>query len=264
MNLSTLIGFVTAFCVFFATVYLSLQNAYVLLDGKSALMVLGGTIAASFVCFSIKDVMKLFKIFLRRMLGKSGHDYLDVIEQLKTLAVAYKKSPQAFEAAVSQTKHLFLKDAAEVLFWLESEVSPEKLRKLLENKAETHFSNYMADANIFRTIAKFPPAFGLMGTTLGMIALLQGLGKSGASANIGPSMAIALVTTLYGLAVSNFIFVPIAENLTKQSQEDFTLRLMVIEGIMLIQEGEPVKYVEESVKAYLLPSQQGPNRNKAA
>lgn len=219
-------------------------------------MVVGGTMAASFICFSIKDVLKLFRVFVRRMLGKNKKDYEDVIQQIIILAKAFQKGPSSFEQATVSTKDLFLRDAAQVLFWLESDISPEKLRRLLETKADTHFSNYMADANIFRTIAKFPPAFGLMGTTLGMIALLQGLGKAGASANIGPSMAIALITTLYGLALSNFILIPIAENLTKQTQEDYTVRLMVIEAIMLIQEGEPVKYIEESVRAYLLPSQQ--------
>ncbi len=113
----------------------------------------------------------------------------------------------------------------------------------------------MTDAITFRTLSKFPPAFGLMGTTLGMIALLQGLGEDGAADKIGPSMAIALITTLYGLAVSNFILIPIAENLAKQAQEDLTMRLMIVEGIMLIQEGEPTKYIEESIKSYLLPSE---------
>jgi chemotaxis protein MotA len=255
MNYSTIIGFIAAIVVFFATVFLSLQNAEVLLDGKSALMVLGGTFAVSVVCFSLKKILLLIKVFLRRMVGLNKINYMDVVDQIVKLSDAYKASVNEYEKTVSNTKHLFLKDAAEVLFWLESEVTAEKLRKLLENKADTFFSHYMTDAHTFRTLSKFPPAFGLMGTTLGMIALLQGLGEEGAAEQIGPAMAIALITTLYGLAVSNFILVPIAENLAKQAQEDLTMRLMIVEGIMLIQEGEPTKYVEESVKSYLLPSE---------
>lgn len=255
MNLNTVIGFIAAISVFFTTVFLSLKNASVLLDGKSALIVLGGTIAVAVICFSLDKIVMLIKVFLKRMVGLNKVNYIDVVEQIVVLSNAYKSGMSSFESAVNQTKHLFLKDAAEVLFWLESDVTAEKLRKLLDNKADTFFSNYMTDANSFRTLAKFPPAFGLMGTTLGMIALLQGLGEEGAAEQIGPSMAIALITTLYGLFVANFLLVPIAENLSKQAQEDLTMRLMIVEGIMLIQEGEPTKYVEESVKSFLLPSE---------
>lgn len=255
MNLSTILGFVSAIVVFFATVFLSLQNSEVLLDGKSALMVIGGTFAVSVVCFSLKKILLLVKVFLRRMVGINKINYMDVVDQIVVLSDSYKAGVSQYENAVKNTKHLFLKDAAEVLFWLESEVTPEKLRRLLENKADTFFSHYMTDAITFRTLSKFPPAFGLMGTTLGMIALLQGLGEDGAADKIGPSMAIALITTLYGLAVSNFILIPIAENLAKQAQEDLTMRLMIVEGVMLIQEGEPTKYIEESIKSYLLPSE---------
>jgi chemotaxis protein MotA len=68
-------------------------------------------------------------------------------------------------------------------------------------------------------------------------------------------MAVALVTTLYGLFFSNFIFVPIAENLEQQTKEDQVSRKMVIEGIMMIQSGAPTKYIEEKVKSFILPSE---------
>jgi chemotaxis protein MotA len=94
-----------------------------------------------------------------------------------------------------------------------------------------------------------------MGTTLGMIALLQSLGAADARTSIGPSMAIGLVATLYGIAISNFIFIPIGENLSKQTREDHVARKMVIECIMLIHAGMPVKFVEETAKSYLLPGE---------
>ena len=142
----------------------------------------------------------------------------------------------------------------EALFWLESDVSGEELRDLLESRAKTFFDEYMEEAKVFKVIGKFPPAFGLMGTTLGLIALLQSIGKEGGIESLGPSMAVALITTLYGLFLANFIFVPIAENLEQQTHEDAVQRIMCVEGLMMIQEGKPTKYVEEKVKAFLLPS----------
>ena len=131
------------------------------------------------------------------------------------------------------------------------------MRSLLETRVETHFERYMVEADIFRAISKFPPAFGLMGTTLGMIALLQALGRSDAKNLIGPSMAIALVATLYGIVLSNFVFIPIAENLTQQTREDLIARRIVVEGIMLIAADKPTQFVEEKVKSFLLPSERG-------
>jgi chemotaxis protein MotA len=129
---------------------------------------------------------------------------------------------------------------------------------------KTHYHLYQSEAKIFRTMSKFPPAFGLMGTTMGMIALLQSLGDANAKDMIGPSMAIALVATLYGLVLTNFVFIPIAENLTKQTQEDLIARSIVVEGVMLINADKPTRYVEEKAKSFLLPSQRKDTPKKAA
>ena len=94
-----------------------------------------------------------------------------------------------------------------------------------------------------------------MGTALGIVALLQSMGGPDAKDRIGPAMAVALVTTIYGLAISNFILIPIAENLTKQTQEDLICRKIVIEGILLINEDKSPRYIEEKVKSFLLPNQ---------
>ena len=249
-------GFIGAIVVFFATVYLSFQNPVVMLDFKSALIVVGGTIAASVMAFPLRKIWHLLKVFARSLAGQSKINYMQIAHEIGNLAEARIKGRKAFEQATEQVTYPFLKDAAEVLFWLSADVSPEDLRETLDIRAKTHFKEYMREADFFRTIAKFPPAFGLMGTTLGMIALLQSLGSSEEALEmIGPAMAIALVTTLYGLAIANFFFLPIAENLTEQTMEDEKARMMVIEGIMKIQADKPPEYVQEHVKSFLLPSQ---------
>ena len=187
------------------------------------------------------------------MTGQKKHDYLDIIDQITDLSKAFRKGPKAYEQAIEGIRDLFLKDCAEILFWLESEVTAAELRDLLDTRVQTHYTEYMTDANSFRTLAKFPPAFGLMGTTVGMIALLQSIGGEGSN-NIGPAMAIALLTTLYGLIVANIFFLPIAENLHKLTMDDYLARKMIVDGVMLIQANKPTKFIEERVKSYLIPS----------
>ena len=257
MNISTLIGFLASISVFGAALSMSARNFSIFLDPHAILIVLGGTLAASFVCFSLPKVAGLLRVFIRRMLGKNRRDFLALIDEILVVSQASRKGRQNLESALKRINDPFLRDAGNVLFWLDAEVAKEDLRSLLETRAETHYERYMAEAEIFRVMSRFPPSFGLMGTTLGMIALLQALGKTDSKNMIGPSMSIALVATLYGIVLANFVFIPIAENLTQQSREDLIARRMVVEGVMLIADDKPTQFVEEKVKSFLLPSERG-------
>ncbi len=258
MNLSTLLGLVASLTVFILAVFTSSKNFMLFLDFHAILIVIGGTIAASLVCFSLPRITGLVRVFGKRILGQSKRDYHAVIKEIVSLSESRQRGRAAFETALNGLQDPFLKDASEAFFWLESEVPLAELRSLLETRAETHFERYINEAEIFKVMSRFPPAFGLLGTTLGMIALLQTLGKPDAKSLIGPSMSIALVATLYGIVLSNFIFIPIAENLVQQSKEDLIARRIVVEGIMLIAAEKPTQFVEEKIKSYLLPSERGP------
>jgi len=226
----------------------------VLIDVKSLVIVVGGTVTAALSSFSIKDIFILLKVFFKRVFGLNTPKYLEIIHEVVELSKINNRGKKAFEGAISSLKHPFLKDGAEALFWSESNISDTELRELLETRAMTHYTEYMSGANVFRTIAKFPPAFGLLGTTLGMIRLLQSFDGSGGINNIGPAMAIALITTFYGVALSNFVLIPIGEYLAKQTREDYLARIILVEGLMLIHQKKPIKFVEERLKSYLLPS----------
>ena len=257
--MSAIYGFIIAFTVFFTAVWLSFENPMVMLDGKSFLIVFGGTLAASIIAFPVKRIGQLVKVTWKNIRGKYVQDYGLIAKEIGQLAEARVKGKKAFQTASKSVTYPFLKDAAEVLVWLSSDVSPEDLRETLEIRAGTHFDEYMKDADFFKTVARFPPAFGLMGTTLGMIALMQGLGASEDSLGmIGPAMAVALVTTLYGIAIANFFLVPISENLREMTLADERARKMVIEGIMKIQAGKPPEYIGEHVKSFILPHQRQP------
>ncbi len=257
MNFSSFIGFALAGTVFGAALMTSSKNYMVFFDAHAILIVIGGTISASCICFPVPKVLSMVKVFLRRILGGGKRDYLVIIDEIVALAAANRRGKQAFEGAVQKVKDPFLKDAAQVLFWLDAEISKEELRDLLETRASTVFERYSSEANIFRVMSKFPPAFGLLGTTLGMIALLQSLGNADAKNSIGPSMSIALVATLYGIVFANFVFVPIAENLTAQTKEDLVSRRIVVEGVMLIADDKPTAFVEEKIKSFILPGERG-------
>lgn len=254
MNKSTVLGLLASLGILAASILTALDDYTVFFTIDALIIVVGGTAAVTLICYPISQIMTLFGVFFRRLLGLNKQDYIGVINEVVMLSVAARRSAKAFEAAINDVEHPFVRDCANVKFWVESEVTHEELRLLIETRAETHFTRYMEDAKSFKTIAKFPPAFGLMGTTIGLIALLQGLGAD-AKTTIGPAMALALSTTLWGLVLSNFLFTPVAENLQKQTQEDLVTRRMIVEGMMLIAANKPPKYVEEMLKSFLLPNQ---------
>ena len=116
---------------------------------------------------------------------------------------------------------------------------------------------------MFKVLSKLPPAFGLLGAVLGMVALMQALGGEDAFATIGPAMASAMVATFYGIAFANFILIPIGENLSLSSNQDLVIRKMILEGIKIIRNKEHPIVIEEELKSFLLPSERE-NKQKAA
>jgi chemotaxis protein MotA len=254
MNLGTLIGIISSLVVFSVAVVFTLTNSSVLIDFHAILIVVGGTLAASLICFPMDQMVKLFKVFFKRVLGTNKKDYNQIINDIGILSKAWRRSKSDFEGALAAIRDPFLRDAGRALFWLEGDISEAELRDLLDTMIATHYDEYMDEAKIFRTLGRFPPAFGLMGTTLGLIALFQALGGSDGASAIGPGMAVALCATLYGLFLANFVFIPIAENLEKQTHEDMVARKMIAESVMLIQAKKPTKYVIEKAKSFLLPS----------
>lgn len=262
MNLSSIFGILFALAVFVVSVMMSTDDYLFFLNLHAILIVLGGTAAAAFICYPAKEIISLLRVFVKRILGSNRRDYEGLIQEIAKLAEAFPQGYQKFADTIAQLEDPFLKDSAEILEWGEAEITEEQLRELLENRIETFYTRYMKSANIFKTVSKFPPAFGLLGTTLGMIALLQSLGP-GSEGTIGKSMAIALVATMYGVATANFIFIPIAENLAEQTEEDHVSRRIVVEGVMMIYKGLPVQFVEENCRSFLLPSELNKKSAKA-
>lgn len=168
------------------------------------------------------------------------------------IAEAYRKGENLEELINNEEDH-FIKECMTAL--MDGVVTGEELTKILKKRVSTMYDRYNADAGRFRAVGKYPPAMGLLGAVMGMIALLGGLGKPGAEKTVGPAMSIALVATLYGIAVANLIIIPIGENLTETATELKTKNLMIVEGIRLIAlKTNPIILAEE-LNSFLLPSE---------
>lgn len=262
MNLSALLGILLAFSVLIGAIITSTDKAKVFLDGHAFVIVIGGTLAASLLSFSAKKMFLLLKIFFKKVLGKND-DIIVAITEIVDLAKGYRENENYLRDKLPVIKTPFLKEAIEM--FISGAVDPDDMDRILAKRAVNMHHRHEEDADIFKTLSKFPPAFGLLGAVIGMISLMQNLGGADAFQKVGPSMAIALVATMYGIAVANFIFLPLGENLAKLNRLDNIIRHMVMDGFKLIRQKKHPLVVEESIKSYLLPSERhSPQDQKAA
>lgn len=262
MNKSPVFGLTLALVVFLLIALTSTKNPMVFLDWHAAVIVLGGTTAAALLSFSFTKMKVLMNVFLNRVLKGKVNPYHQVISEIVDLARGYRENSNYLSEKVEDLQTPFLREAIQLI--IDGGLSEGDIDLILMKRAQTHHKRYQEDAGMFSTLAKFPPAFGLLGAVVGMVSLMQGLGGKDAIKTVGPAMAVALVATLYGIALANFIFIPLGENLSKYNREDKLMRQMVMDGLKLVRNKKHPLLVEENIKSYLLPSERETLEQEAA
>ncbi len=251
MNFSSLIGIGIGVYVMYWSLSHTTDNLMFFLDMHGIMIVMGGTLAAASISFPILKVLALFKVFVLRVLGANRVDHHGTITQLLELNKKAANGLTGLNETLGAIKHPFLKEAVALV--AAGILSEKEIRHALEIRVKTTEARFMHEANMFRNIGKFPPAFGLLATTLGMIAVLQKIGQADSQKLIGPAMSIGLIGTLYGIATANLIFIPIAESLTERTREEIDLRKMIMEGaLMLKQQVNPIA-MREALNSFMLP-----------
>lgn len=253
MNFSSFVGLILGIGIVYTSIHESGMGYAFFLNFHGIVIVCGGTLAVASISFPLTKVLSLLKVFFLRVLGANKVNFRGTIEDIIELNKRAGTSITSLKDAVPHIKHPFLKEAVELV--VGGVMTEKEIRHVLEKRVETIESRYMHEANMFRTLGKFPPAFGLLATTFGMIALLQQIGKPGSEKLIGPAMSIGLVGTLYGIALANLVFFPIAENLTERTEEEITLRKLIVEGALLIKNQVNPLTIRESLNSFLTPSE---------
>lgn len=249
MNGSVLLGILVALTVFFGGLASSTNNMNIFYNVHALAIVIGGTLAAALVSYPLKQLWRINLLILKKVFGRQGEPIQDVIGEIVFLAALNREEPDNFREKSKVARDPFLREALELV--LDSAIPQEKIESLLRKRAEINLLRQEAEANVLRSIARFPPAFGLLGAVMGMITLLRSLGTQDSFKQIGPAMAMAMVATMYGIALANFFLLPLSSNLSKLAQEEFLRRSIIIDGIKLIQAGEHPLIVEENLKSYL-------------
>ncbi|MEK6554945.1 MAG: MotA/TolQ/ExbB proton channel family protein [Bdellovibrionota bacterium] len=254
MRTTTVFSFFLATFVFVTAALTSAANPWIFVNGHAALVVFGGTFSAAAISFGLTRLFTLLHVLYRRIL-KSGRDHRprEMIEKLMILSDIYRTNPERLREEVKNIEDPFLKEALELV--ADNYIAHEDLMRILATRTMSVYQRYQEEALKFKALAKFPPAFGLMGAVMGMIGIMAQLGKSGTMGSVGPSLALALVGTLYGVALANLVILPLAENLQDSAREVRSKNMMITEAVrLLLQKKNPVLMAED-LNSFLLANE---------
>lgn len=254
MNFGSIFPLLFAVAVFAISAMTASNNSSIFLNAHAAFVVLGGTFAAASISFGFGRLMILTKVIVGRvMFGRKAFNTVGLIEEMMRLSEAYRLGSPQLAGMIERTQDPFLKEAMSAL--TEQVLSPEELLRALATRTESVYGRYQEEALKFKALAKFPPAFGLMGAVMGMVGIMSELGSKQGTAGIGPALALALLGTLYGVALANLIILPIAESLTDGAREVRLKYSIITEGTALIaQKKHPIVLAEE-LNSFLLASE---------
>lgn len=220
------------------------------LIGISAiLIVFGGTVGVLVVAFGLAGFLKVPKLIMLGLRGAKERPE-ELIAQLVSLAEkARREGLLSLEEESQSIQDAFLKKGLTLVI---DGTDPEQVRSILEIDLISMEERHTHGMDILKAAGGFAPTLGIIGTVLGLISVLSELG--GDTEELGHSIALAFIATLYGVGSANLFWLPIAENLKVKSKEEVHLKNMIMEGILSIQGGDNPRVVEEKLQGFLAPS----------
>lgn len=245
-------GIFIAAAVLYFGVFRTAPNPSIFMDSHAIILVLGGTLAVALIAFPYKKLENIVSLLLFGVIAKKDSS---LVSQAKELLRLSQLNMSGQPVNISHTpKHPFMREALHLLS--KDYLEAVELKNVLQKRSDFFKKKYTADAKTLNAIAKFPPAFGLLGASTGMIAMMANIGQ-GQQDKIGEAMAIALVATFWGIAIANFILLPLADFAARVVQEDQHVRSMIIDGVVLIREKTDSRVVMEKLLTYLPPHYRG-------
>lgn len=253
MDLATIIGIVAGFGLIIGSILMNGELA-AFIDPPSLLVVVGGTIASTLIAERLPRVIAGFKVGLNTVFSKTP-DPVATIALIGELAAAARKDGiLALEKA--EIDDTFLAKGVRLAV---DGIAPEEIRASLIGELVSLKGRHKRGQKLFRFMSGTAPSMGMIGTLIGLVQMLQALDDPAA---IGPAMAVALLTTLYGAIVAFLVCGPIADKLETRTMEETENMQIVLEGIDGILKGENPKLIREKLEGYLAPKARGSGDSK--
>ena len=246
MDIATIIGMVGGLLFIFISI-LGGGDVGAFINGGAVMIVVGGTVAATFINYSMEDMLTLPAVMQKAFFGKLP-SLEGIIEKIVKIAeVARRDGILSVESELENIEDDFLKKGLQLVI---DGTREESVTSILETELVNVEERHKVGIDMMLAMAGFAPAFGMIGTLIGLIQMLRALDDP---SQIGVGMAVALITTFYGSFLANLVFVPIAGKLRRKSQQEIQIKELILAGIMGILNGENPRMINDTLLTYLKP-----------
>jgi len=245
MDIASIVGILVAFFFLILAFIEEGGSMGMLMVGTAAMIVFGGTFGATIVSFSMEEIKRV-PYFLKSVFKSEPIDFNEYLELLvKNADKARREGFLSLENQLDQIDNQFLVKGLQMVI---DGTDPELTQSILEMEIEVYEKNEMVGVQIFMAMGGFAPTMGIIGTVMGMVNVLSNLSSP---EELGGSIAVAFLATLYGIASANILWIPFASKIKNNLKRQTFLMEMMLEGIMSIQNGENPRLLREKLKIFL-------------
>lgn len=227
----------------------STSDATIYLNVEGFLIVLGGTLTATLLSFPFPDITRAWR-GMRSQLRAPEPALPPLVDLFESLAdTLIVKGTSGLDARLADIDDEFVRAGAALVV---DQYAADKIEKVLSSTLESQRERDLIAPRVARTLGKFSPSFGMAGTLIGMIAMFQEMGTN--LDGIGPAMAVAMMTTFYGLLLANLVFTPLAVKLERAVEARMLAMNLVIEGTLLLARKTPPLLLRQELATFLEPA----------
>ena len=249
MDAATILGLVSGLALIFIAIFLGGSPA-AFFNVPALLIVFGGTFAVTTICFSLREIVRLQGVVVKTLFYQATEPREAALKMLKLAELARKDGVLAIQGALEQLRSApFLQKAATLVI---DGTPGEEVERILNIELAAMAQRHARGAGVLRKAAEISPAMGLIGTLVGLVQMLGNLEDP---ATIGPSMAVALLTTFYGAVLATLVFSPLAAKLERNSAEETLLNKLYVIGAGSISRLENPRRLEMLLNTVLPPTQ---------
>lgn len=249
MDIATVGGLIAGWAAVIIGIALSGGTASGFIDIPSVFVTGFGSLSALFISFSLGHLKKIGATF-KLLISPPKHNPAELINTLVNFSEkARREGLLALEDDVEQIDDKFMKKGIQLVV---DGTDPELVRRILDAELSSLDQRHGEARNVWDQWGALAPAFGLIGTLIGLIVMLSRLEDK---ASIGAGMSVALITSLYGAVMANLMFIPFSKKLEMINNEELLMREIMIEGILSIQSGDNPRIVKDKLASYLSPAQ---------
>lgn len=244
MDLATIMGFIIGGLCFGWAMFAE-GSPRTFLSMEAVVVIFGGVAAVMLVCFPLKSVLSIPKVLKNAFFAESKSTHKLIGDLVKYAEIARRDGILSLESMTESIEDKFIVKGIQMAV---DGTDPQLIEQILESELDSLAERHADGRNLFETAGRYAPAFGIIGTVIGLVLMLSRMGEGG---DIGKGMAVAFLATLYGAMCANCIFIPIADKLRARSKEEMLVKQIIIRGVMSIQSGDNPRIVEQKLKTFL-------------